>query len=46
MHDRNPVRSVLALVLPAAILLATGCILTGTTARDAVFALMKLVVIR
>lgn len=46
MHDHNPIRSVAALVLPLALLLTAGYLLGGETARDAVFALLKLVVIR
>lgn len=46
MHDHNPIRSVLALLLPVALLLTAGSILAGETMRDAVFAILKLVVIR
>lgn len=46
MHDGNPIRCVLALALPLALLLAAGCILAGETGRDALFAALKLVVIR
>ena len=46
MHDRNPILSVLALLLPIALLLTAGCILAGDAVRDALFAVLKLVVIR
>jgi len=46
MHDRHPVLCVLALVIPLAGLLAAGCILAGGPVRDALFAALKLVVIR
>lgn len=46
MHDHNPIRSVLALLLPMALLLTAGVVLAGDTLRDAVFAVLKLVVIR
>lgn len=46
MHDHNPIRSVLALLLPMALLLTAGVVLAGDTVRDAVFAVLKLVVIR
>lgn len=46
MHDRKPVRCVLALALPVALALTAGCILMGGDVRDAVFAVLKLVVRR
>jgi len=46
MHDQNPGWSWLALLLPAAALLLAGCILAVEEIHDAVFALLKLVVIR
>lgn len=46
MHDQHPIRSVLALVLPVALLVTAGCVLAGESVRDAVFAILKLVVIR
>ena len=46
MHDEHPVRSALLLALPLGLLLAAGWIMAGETARDALFAALKLVVIR
>lgn len=46
MHDRHPVLCVLALLIPLAGLLAAGCILGGDQVKDALFAALKLAVIR
>lgn len=44
MHDRFPLRSVLLMLLPAAVLLMVGWTLWGGLIRDALFAVLKLVV--
>ncbi|MBQ8202262.1 MAG: hypothetical protein IJZ74_10920 [Clostridia bacterium] len=46
MHDRYPLRTVLAVFVPAALLLTVGWLLCGETVYDAVFAMLKLVVTR
>lgn len=46
MKDRYPIRSVLALLLPIAALVAAGCLMGAEELRDGIFALLKLVVIR
>lgn len=46
MHDGKPVRCVLALTALIASALAAGWVLAGETTRMAVFAALKLVVIR
>ena len=46
MHDRYSVLCVLALLLPVAALIVAGCILGGSTTGNALFAALKLVVIK
>lgn len=46
MHDRHPYWCTLALTLPLAALLVAGCILGGEMVKDALFAALKLAVIR
>lgn len=46
MHDRHPFLCTLALTLPLAAALLAGCILGGEPVKDALFAALKLVVIR
>ena len=45
MTDRKMLRSVLLLLQPMALLLASGMALSGDTVRDVLFAVMKLAVI-
>lgn len=46
MHDENPIRCMLLLALPLALLLAAGWLIGGEAVKDALFAALKLVVIR
>ncbi|MBQ2952226.1 MAG: hypothetical protein IJE07_01580 [Clostridia bacterium] len=46
MHDRHPFWCTLALMIPLAGLLVAACILGGEAAKDALFAALKLAVIR
>lgn len=46
MRDRKPVRTVAALVLPVAAAVLAVCTAGSHAAHDALFALLKLVVIR
>lgn len=46
MQDRHPILCTLALLLPLAAAVALGCVLGGNVAKDALFAALKLVVIR
>lgn len=46
MHDRNPVRSVLSILLPCALLVTVLWLLAGSDVQDALFAFLKLVVTR
>lgn len=46
MQDRHPILCVLALLLPLAAAVALGCMLGGDVTKDALFAALKLVVIR
>lgn len=46
MHDRKPIGSILMLTLPAVLVLGAAWVLCGEELRDAVFAVLKLVVIR
>ena len=46
MQDKHPLLCVLALLLPLAAAVALGCALGGEMTRDALYAALKLVVIR
>lgn len=46
MRDRKPILTVAALVLPVAAAVIALCAASGHTAHDALFAILKLVVIR
>ena len=46
MHDEKAFWCILALTLPVAAALAFGCVQWGGTVRDALFALLKVAVIR
>ena len=46
MHDRHPILCMLALLLPLASVMTLGCVLGGETVKDALYAALKLVVIR
>ena len=46
MQDRHPFLCTLALLLPLAAVVALGCALGGETVRNALFAALKMVVIR
>lgn len=46
MRDEKPVGSVLLLIVPGVLLLTAAWLLWGQTLRDAIYAAMKLVVIR
>ncbi|MBR3765471.1 MAG: hypothetical protein IKK57_13095 [Clostridia bacterium] len=46
MQDRHPLLCTLALCAPLAALMAAGIYLAGPTVKNAIFAALKLVVIR
>ena len=46
MHDRHPFWCTLALCVSLAALLALGCVMCGPEVKNALFAAMKLVVLR
>ncbi len=46
MHDTSPLRTVAALVIPVALVLAAAWLVFGPFAQDAVFAALKLAVTR
>lgn len=46
MQDRHALRTVLTLTLPLVLGLAAGCLLGGELLKDALYAALKLVVIR
>lgn len=46
MHDHAPLRTVLSMLIPAALMTAVLWLLWGADLTDAVFAALKLVVMR
>lgn len=46
MTDRNPVRTVLSILIPLAVLMIIAWLLWGDMVQDALFAVLKLVVTR